>query len=228
MADKVLSPQGQQCLQALMREWFEFERGMNRVPIIKRLLNGTLTNEDYQLLLLNLRQQVVEGARWITRCASSFDRTFADVRSEIIGHAQDEHRDYQILEWDYVAAGGTLADIQNGRRNPGSEALHGFLMHRASQPNPVDMIGAMWIIEGIGQKMASEWSMRLETLLPAGKNCLQFMAYHGKNDAGHMDKLYRLLDRVCQSDAAVQDIMRTARVTARLYCLQLEEIDYAC
>ena len=111
MTEQVLSPQGQQCLQALMRVWFEFERQLGRVPLLQRLDRGQFSKADYCQLLLNWRQQVIEGSRWISRCASSFDRDYSDVRSVIIGHAREEHRDYEMLEQDYVAAGGKLADI---------------------------------------------------------------------------------------------------------------------
>ena len=225
MNDQVLTEQGQQCLQALMRTWFNFERQLGRVPLIQKLERGLFTEEDYRTLLLNLRQQVIEGSRWITRCASSFDRHFADVRSQVIGHAKDEHRDYLMLEEDYQAAGGSLETIQGADRNPGSEALHGFLMYRASQPNPVDLIGAMWIIEGLGQKMATSWADRIDEALGGNKkSCTRFMRYHGENDTEHMDKLYALLDRVCQSEEDQKAIVRTATVVARLYALQLEEV----
>lgn len=224
--DAVLSDEGQKCLQGLLRQWFEFERRLNRVPIIQRLENGRFTLEDYRMLLLNIRQQVIEGSRWITRTASSFRRDFADVRSEVIGHAKDEHRDYEMLEHDFVAAGGNRDEIVNGQRNPGTEALHAFLMHRASQPDPIDMIGAMWIIEGLGQKMASSWADRIDELTGGDGSYTRFMRYHGENDDAHMDKLYRLVDRVSGRPGAVDDILRTARVVARLYALQLEEIDH--
>ena len=149
-----LSEAGQAALRGLLRAWFEFERRLSRVPIIQRLETGTFTREDYLQLLLNLRQQVIEGSRWISRCASSFDRDHADIRSVILGHAHDEHRDYEVLEQDYVAAGGDLAAIRARARNPGSEALHGYMMYRASEPNPVGLLGAMWIVEGLGEKMA--------------------------------------------------------------------------
>src|SRR5690606_20976493 len=106
MQESQLNVHAQQCLQQLLRIWFDFERRLNRVPIIRRLEAGSFTLEDYQSLLLNLRQQVIEGSRWITRCASSFDRNYSDVRSSIIGHAKDEHRDYEMLEADYLEAGG--------------------------------------------------------------------------------------------------------------------------
>lgn len=221
----VLTQVGQDCLQQLMREWFEFERRLNRVPIITRLESGRFTIEDYLALLLNLRQQVIEGSRWITRCASSFNRDFADVRSVVIGHAKDEHRDYEMLEQDFITAGGVLADIQNAMPNPGTEALHAFLMHRASQPNPIDLIGAMWIIEGLGQKLASKWADRIDQLTEGNGNTTRFLRYHGANDDNHMSKLYRLIDRVCETAADTKTIARTAAVVGRLYCMQLEEID---
>lgn len=219
-----LNPHAQQCLQNLMQIWFAFERDLNRVPIIRRLEMGQFDVNDYRALLLNLRQQVIEGSRWISRGASSFDRDYADVRSMVIGHAKEEHRDYEILERDYQAVGGELAAIQSKSRNLGSEALHGYMMYRASQPNPIGLIGAMWIIEGLGQKMAESWAHRITELL-AIDNATTFMQYHGDNDDAHMDKLFSMLDRVCVSEAAAEDITMTAQVVARLYCLQLEHID---
>lgn len=226
MSELVLSPRGQQCLQTLMRVWFDFERQLGRVPLLQRLQRGQFNKADYCQLLLHWRQQVIEGSRWISRCASSFDRDFSDVRSQVIGHAREEHRDYEMLERDYVAAGGALTDIQQARRNIGTEALHGFLMYRASQPNPVDLIGAMWIIEGLGQKMANDWASQIDQATQGDGSYTRFMRYHGDNDTAHLTKLYQLIDRVCQDDKAVADIARTAKVVARLYCLQLEEIEH--
>jgi hypothetical protein len=226
MSEQQLTAQGQQCLQALMRVWFEFERQLGRVPLIQRLERNQFSKADYCQLLLHWRQQVIEGSRWISRCASSFDRDYSDVRSVIIGHAREEHRDYEMLERDFVAAGGTLSAIQQAPRNIGTEALHGFLMYRASQPNPLDLIGAMWIIEGLGQKMASSWAAQIERSTKGDGSYTRFMRYHGANDSEHMQKLYQLIDRLCQTPAQLTAIVRTARVTARLYCLQLEETDH--
>lgn len=220
-----LSDLGQETLRRLMREWFQFERLLSTVPVIRRLDLGTFTREDYQRLLLNLRPQVVEGSRWISRCASSFDREHADIRSTILQHAYDEHRDYEMLEQDFVASGGDLLKIRAQAMNPGSEALHAFLMFKASQPNPGAMLGAMWIIEGLGEKMASNWAARIEALTGCDRSCTRFLRYHGSNDDAHLDKLYGLVDRICASAPAANDVVTTARVVAKLYAWQLEEID---
>jgi hypothetical protein len=222
---EVLTELGQETLRRLIRAWFDFERRLAQVPIVQRLDLGQFTLNDYQNLLLNLRPQVVEGARWISRCASSFDRDNADVRSVIIGHAQDEHRDYEVLESDYVKSGGNLETLQAQIRNPGSEALHCFLMYRASQPNPVELLGAMWIIEGLGEKMANDWANRIEELIGDTTEYTHFLRYHGDNDDSHMEKLYGLIDRVITSQAVADRVVRTAKVVGRLYAMQLEEIE---
>lgn len=222
---EALSELGQQTLRRLMRVWFEFERRLATVPIIKRLDLGTFTRNDYQQLLLNLRPQVVEGSRWISRCASSFDRDHADIRSVIIHHAMDEHRDYEVLDADYVATGGELSRIRSQNRNAGSEALHAFLMFKATEPNPVGLLGAMWIIEGLGEKMASNWAARIEELTGCDRSCTRFLRYHGSNDDSHMDKLYGLVDRICSTQRAADEVVNVAVVVGRLYAMQLEEID---
>jgi hypothetical protein len=220
-----LGERAQATLRQLMRVWFDFERQLARVPIVKRLDAGTFTREDYLRLLLNLRPQVIEGSRWISRGASSFDRDHADVRSVVMGHAHDEHRDYELLESDYVGAGGDLLTIRARDRNVGSEALHGYLMYRAGEPNPLGLLGAMWIIEGLGEKMAREWAARVRELASVDETATRFLGYHGANDDAHMGRFYALLQRACTRDAISADIVRTAQVVARLYALQLEEVD---
>ncbi|MHB2017894.1 MAG: hypothetical protein ACYCW6_13170, partial [Candidatus Xenobia bacterium] len=142
-------------LRQLLLVWLEFERRLGQVPIVRRLQQRAVTVEEYRTLLRNLRPQVVEGARWITRAASSFGPAHLGLRSVVIGHAHEEHHDYELLERDYVDAGGALEEIRSAPRNLGTEALHAFMMHQASQPDPIDLLGAMFIIEGLGQKMAS-------------------------------------------------------------------------
>ena len=222
----VMNPHAQVCLQHLLRVWLGFERDLSTVPILRRLDLGTYTVDDHLLLLRNLRQQVIEGSRWITRTASSFDRNHAEIRSTVISHAVDEHRDYEILEKDYVASGGQLDDILGLERNVGSEALHGFLMYRASRTNPVDLLGAMWIIEGLGEKMARSWAERIHELTGLGEDSTRFMTYHGHNDGDHMQRFYKTLDDVCVDDETTMSIVKTAQVVARLYRLQLEELSH--
>jgi 3-oxoacyl-[acyl-carrier-protein] synthase III len=209
-------------MRQLATVWLEFEREIRSVPIVRKLHRGDFTLNDYKAMLCNLRPQVVEGARWIARAASNM--IDFRLRSTFIGHAQDEHRDYQMLERNYVAVGGDLGEIATAEKNIGSEALSGFIFNQASQPNPVDLIGSMFIIEGLGNKLAGEWADRIKQTLGLRDEQVSFLAYHSANDESHIGKLEAIFQAEWMTDAIAKQIVKTAKVTARLYLLQLEEI----
>lgn len=205
--------------------WTDFERMLREVPIVKRLDGGDATVEDYKRLLVNLRQQVMEGARWIARAASNISIELFAYRSLFLQHAGEEHRDYQMLERDYVAVGGSHEDIVRQKKNVGSEALSAFMFHQASQPDPLDLLGAMFVIEGLGTKKAARWAEQLRANLGLTPQQTSFLSYHGKNDDNHFNKLRDTIKSGLLDAAAAERIIKTAKVTARLYALQLEEID---
>lgn len=217
------NPLSAKLLRQLALVWLEFERNLNSVPLIRKLHRREFTIEDYQALLLNLRPQVVEGARWIARAASNMEDF--QLRSTFIGHAQDEHRDYQMLERNYVSVGGNLEDIVNAEKNLGSEALSAFIFHQASQKNPLDLIGSMFIIEGLGNQLAGKWASLIKRNLNLTEEQVSFLSYHSANDDSHIAKLEGIINAPWLTEELAQRIIKTAKVTARLYQLQLEEIN---
>ncbi len=196
-----------------------------RVPILRRLVEGTVTLEDYKTLLYNLRQQVVDGSPWISRAAASFDIDHFELRAAAIRHAEEEHRDYLMLERDYVAVGGSLAHLRAGRKNIGSEALSGYMFHYAGRPNPVGLLGAMFIIEGLGARRAAAWAARFQEVLGLADNQVHFMTYHEQADAAHTGDMDAILSSGIVDADAADEVVRCALVVARLYALQLEELD---
>jgi 3-oxoacyl-[acyl-carrier-protein] synthase-3 len=211
-------------LRALVRVWSDFSTALDTVPLIAKLQRGAFRAEDYRLLLLGQRQQVIEGSRWIARAASGVDEKFLDLRSMYLRHAVAEHRDYQMLENDYVSAGGKAEDIRTAEKNIGTEALHGYMFHKSSQPNPFSLLGAMFIIEGLGQHKASEWGRAIRDQLKLEDKQVSFLLYHAANDEGHMEQFDEALGSgILDIPGMGRDIVKTAKVVARLYRLQLEE-----
>jgi 3-oxoacyl-[acyl-carrier-protein] synthase III len=218
------NPTIERLVRQLARVWIDFETRLHQVPIVAKLESGRFSRDDYKLLLLNLRQQVVEGARWIARAASQMDAERFPLRSLFITHAREEHRDFQLLERNYESVGGDVADIRGAAKNVGSEALSAWMFHRASQENPFDLLGAMFIIEGLGAQLAARWGALIKEQLDLADDQVSFLLYHGGNDDRHLDKLEQALDAGAVDDRMVDRIVKTAKVTARLYCLQLEEL----
>lgn len=211
--------------RALAQVWIDFESGLVRVPLIARLLEGRLRLEDYQRLLVNLRQQVIDGGRWISRAASSLGNDHEELRSLFIRHAAAEHRDYRLLEDNYVAAGGERAVIRNTPKNIGSEALSAYIFEAASRPDPVGMLGAMFVIEGLGNRLAGDWARAITQQLQLDPAAVSFLAYHGENDGEHLAMFEQALALGVTTPARADEVVRHAKVVARLYRLQLEELD---
>ncbi len=212
-------------LEELALVWSEFEAELAKVPMVRRIESGQAILEDYRRLLCNLRQQVKEGARWITRAASNITSEHADIRAEFIEHAAEEQLDFRMLDDDYVAVGGRRRDIVDGVKNAGSEALSAYMFNQANRENPFDLLGAMYIIEGLGANKATRWMELLRDQLDLSAEQIRFLTYHGGADEEHTAKMFEILRSELVTPDVARSIVHTARVVARLYALQLEEVD---
>jgi 3-oxoacyl-[acyl-carrier-protein] synthase III len=202
--------------------WFDFESRLSSIPIVRKLNRQDFTLEDYKALLCNLRPQVVEGVRWITRAASNM--TDDELRSLFIIHAQDEHQDYRMLEQNYIAVGGSLEEIIGSEKNIGGEALSAFIFNQGSRENPIDLLGSVFIIEKTGSQVAGKWADKIKKHLGLTESQVSFFSYHGKNDVSHISRWDNLFSAKWMTQEISDRIIKTAKITARLYLLQLEEI----
>jgi 3-oxoacyl-[acyl-carrier-protein] synthase-3 len=224
VADTALETELATVLRKLAIVWTGFEARLEATPLIRRLTRGRFELSDYHAFLVQLRQQVKEGALWMSRAASHIDEAHLELRSRLMRHAVAEHRDFRLLEADYAASGGDLAVIQAAQKNIGSEALSAWMYDQASRPNPFGLLGAMWIIEGLGSIKAAEWGERVRQRLALPPEAVRFLVYHGENDGSHMQEFREMLRLVLPDAAVAARIVRVAEVTARLYALQIEEI----
>jgi 3-oxoacyl-[acyl-carrier-protein] synthase-3 len=129
-----------------------------------------------------------------------------------------------MLERNYALAGGSLEEIRSGNKNIGSEALSAYILQKASRENPFDLIGAMFIVEGIGQRIARQWGEKIQSVLGLKNDAVSFFLYHSESDITHFKRLDLAIASGILSPQVIREVVKCARVTARLYILQLEEI----
>ncbi len=211
-------------IRNLTKVWIDFETSLLQVPIVTKIHSGTLSIEDYKLLLKDLRQQVIDGSQWIARAASNIDIDLFELRSAFIKHTAAEHKDYQLLEKNYVALGEDLASIIHQPKNIGSIALSSFIFQQASKPNPVDLLGAMFIIEGIGKRLSAYWGGMIMNQLNLREDQVSFFTYHGVADENHFHNLEKALEHPAMNMEVAKKIVQTAKVCGMLYRMQLEEL----
>ena len=170
--------------------------------------------------------QVQQGSIWMRKAVANLDDRYVRLRELVTTHAGEEQYDFRILFNDYKRAGGPAASIEALRRNPGGEALNAYLHARAERPNPVGLLGAIYVIEGTGQRVVPALLPAIRQQLRLPIEAVRFLHYHGENDVKHLARWLACAQIALDADgaAAVADIVATARNTAELYLMQLEAV----
>ena len=94
-------------------------------------------------------------------------------------------------------------------------------------PDPFGLLGAIYIIEGTGQRIVPALLPLLRAALPLPPECFRFLEYHGHNDENHLARWLMAVEMVMAQDKggrAAQQIVATARHTAALYLMQFQHV----
>ena len=226
--DPDMAPQGLgQLLTELAAIWHDYRSRVWRTPVVRRLRNRQFQTADYLNWMENWIPQVREGSKWMREGAASLTEQYAPLAALIDTHAGEEQNDFQILFQDYRTAGGVVADIDALRRNPGGEALNAYLHGLAATRDPIGLLGAIYIIEGTGQRIVPALLPLLKASLTLPPDAFRFLEYHGHNDEHHLARWLSAVELAldCDEDGrAEQRIVDTARRTAALYLMQFHHV----
>lgn len=214
---------------ALIEVWDGFSKKIDSLPFARDISEQKFTVEDYQRFLRNLRAQVADGASWIARAASSFDAKSspmaAMIRDIVIQHAYEEKGDYRMLDSDYQACGGSYHEIINAKQNIATYALSNFIMYEASKPNPYQVLGAIFIIEGMGTIKAGMLAQGIKQCPGIPASSVSFLEYHNKADEQHFATFAKFLTLPGMASDHGAAIVKLAKTVALLYSLQFENLD---
>ncbi|HSC66390.1 MAG TPA: iron-containing redox enzyme family protein, partial [Cellvibrio sp.] len=214
----------QDLLTTLAGIWHDYRSQVWRSPVIHKLVSQQFTLGDYRNWTSQWVPQVREGSKWMREAVASLTGSYADLASLIETHAGEEQNDFKILYEDYCAAGGT-EPLDNLRRNPGGEALNSYLHSLAATTNPIGLLGAIYIIEGTGQRIVPALLPLLRKQVDLPASAFRFLEYHGANDEHHLARWLSAVELVLAIEPqAAKNIIATAKRTAQLYLMQFEHI----
>ncbi|MBB6577363.1 3-oxoacyl-[acyl-carrier-protein] synthase-3 [Comamonas odontotermitis] len=220
-----------QALAPLLTElasiWHDYRSQVWRTPLVRRIRSGHMKTDDYLCWMRQWIPQVREGSLWMREGAASLTGDYAALAALMGVHAGEEQNDFKILHQDYLNAGGTITNIDALQRNPGGQALNSYLHSLAATTNPIGLLGAIYIIEGTGQRIVPSLLPLLRQSLDLGPECFRFLEYHGANDENHLERWLMAVQMVMALDTtgdAPRAIAATARHTAQLYLMQFAHI----
>ena len=207
-------------LKSLMAVWHEYRSQVYRTDLVRAIMEGSITLADYLAWMECWIPQVREGSLWMRRAISSMGASFRELAGLVQLHAGEEQLDWQVLYQDYRNAGGSLL-AENLRRNPGGEALNAFMHAYAGRPDPVGLLGGIYIIEGTGQRIVPTLLPLLRAHLKVNSSLLKFIEYHGENDQAHMLRWLEAVKLAARVDeGAPKRIVSVAESVATLYLQQ--------
>jgi 3-oxoacyl-[acyl-carrier-protein] synthase III len=222
-------PQLAKLLRDLADVWHRYRSRAWRTPLLQAVRERRMTASDYQRWMACWIPQVREGSFWMREAMANMTGPYAVLSSLIEQHAGEEQFDFKILFNDYRVAGGPEANMDVLRRNPGGEALNSFLHAMAATPNAVGLLGAIYMIEGTGQRIIPALLPLLQAQLRLPPNAFRFLQYHGANDENHLNRWLQAVKLVLAADvnqvtqaAAARSIVNTAEQCAELYLLQMQ------
>ncbi len=221
------APHLSEVLKSLATIWHDYRSQVWRSPVIRCLTQGHFTVEHYRNWTAQWVPQVREGSIWMREAIASLAAPFAALGGIIETHASEEQHDFKILYQNYLEAGGTQA-LDDLKRNPGGEALNSYLHSVAGTANPLDLLGAIYIIEGTGQRIVPALLPMLKAQVALPASAFKFLDYHAGNDEHHLARWLQALELALALDAsAAQRIIDTAANTAALYLMQFKHIQAA-
>lgn len=219
-------PEVARLLRELAQVWHDYRSRVWRTPLVARILDGSIDKAHYVAWMAQWVPQVREGTLWMREAAAGLTPRYGVLRDTVHAHADDEQYDYGVLFDDYRTAGGTAASIDDLRRNPGGEALNAYLHARAAQPDALGLLGAVYIIEGTGQRIVPALLPLLRQRLGWLGKSFTFLAYHGENDVAHLERWLQALTVAIDigGRSVADEILDDARHVAVLYARQLHMI----
>jgi len=220
------NPLSEKLVRQLGLAWFDFETRLRQTPIIQKIEKQTISHPEYKDLILNLRPQVTMGSLWISRLASKISMEHFALRSYFIEHALYGHKDYQMLDADFAAIGGQKSVIEAISPNLGTQALSAWMYQQAEIENPFQILGAMYIIEGMSSRIAPRWTENLRQCLQLTDQQMSFLVHHTKHEDSHVTgPIEEFLNSEFLTEDLVERVVRCAKVTAELYVLQFQMLN---
>jgi 3-oxoacyl-[acyl-carrier-protein] synthase-3 len=203
-ADDQQLPEVARLLRELALVWHDYRSRVWQTPLVGKILDGSVGKPDYVNWMEQWVPQVRQGSLWMRKAADHLTPKYAVLRDTVHHHADDEQLDY----------------------NPGGEALNAYLHARAAQPDALGLLGAMYIIEGTGQRIVPALLPLLRQRLGWLGRSFNFLAYHGENDVAHLQRWLAAVETALAIGGRdiADDIVDDARHVATLYARQLEMI----
>lgn len=189
---------------------------------LRRIRDGRIDRSQYAAMLVQLHLQVREHPQALASLALGLRGEARELVRGMLSHARAEAGHDLLALRDLEALGFASADVPTLRPLPATAAILGHL-HRSLLERPaLAFLGYLFHLEFLPTHFGAELGAGL---LRAGipPEAMTFLAEHQEADLGHNQLMGLYCERLLGDEAAVDEVVYAARVTARIYDRMLME-----
>jgi pyrroloquinoline quinone (PQQ) biosynthesis protein C len=185
-------------------------------PTGARLLQGTLSKEEYLGWLIQVYKYVSHSSRFLSTAAAALGATYAETSELLYKKAADEAGHEAWAEADAIALGLDRAVVRSTPTAPATAAYLAWNEFMV-QEHPIAFLGTAFVLESISRERASTAAQNLCTHsgIEGIRGAVSFLVKHGEADVGHVDELLQAVGKVMDVGALAK-VALSAQVTTVL------------
>jgi hypothetical protein len=202
--------------QSLLEQTREEREYLLGAPIIRQVLDGTVTLESYVAFLGEAYHHVKHTVPLLMACGARLPERLEWLRSAVAEYIQEENGHEQWILDDIRACGGDAERVRSGMPKLPTELMVGYVYDRIARDNPVSFFGMVNVLEGTSIELATRAAGIIQERLGLPPSAFSYLASHGSLDLEHIELFKDLMNRL-DDPADKAAVVHTARVVYRLY-----------
>jgi thiaminase len=191
---------------------------------LSMLLNGTAPTEAYALFLRETYHLSRHTPRFLAAAAANMPDEKDAIRTRFLHHAieEDGHHKFALKDLRNLGYPDTFA--LDSYPLAGTCAIVSYHYYLAFIDNPIGMLGAVVVFEGLAEAFAGTISDMLQQKQNLPLGAVSFLHTHGKFDIDHMKEARQVLNELVTEEKDKQDIIEVAKKMYRYYSMNFDEI----
>jgi hypothetical protein len=202
--------------ESLLEQTHEERDYLLSAPIIRQVLDGTVTLESYVAFLGQAYHHVKHTVPLLMACGARLPERLEWLRSAVAEYIQEENGHEKWILDDIRACGADAERVRNGVPKLPTELMVGYVYDRIARDNPVSFFGMVNVLEGTSIELATRAAGIIQDRLGLPPSAFSYLASHGSLDLEHIELFKGLMNRL-DDPADKAAVVHTARVVYRLY-----------
>ena len=191
-------------------------------PILKRVVAGTITRDNYVTFLVNAWQHVRHTVPLMMAMGSRLPDATSWMLPALKEYINEEIGHEAWIENDLRACS---ADAEQRLSVPASfevEVMVRYMFDYIARQNPVGFLGMVHVLEGTSTALATQMASLVQNYLQLPDSAFSYLRSHGDLDQEHVVYFANLINRI-EHQADRDSIVHVARTVYRLYGAVLDQ-----